>query len=109
MGMGQEIMDALEIKEGLLEERRADLVDSKCWETADKRVLKIEDMDDSHLRNTINWLRRNDYYCFADSFISLMEEELGSREVKQNVMRNFCTRSPHMDQDDTYHDYEGLG
>ncbi len=79
MGMGQEIIDELMIQDAFLEQHMSELVSSKCWETADKRVLKIADMDDGHLRNTIKWLHKNHHYYFADSFISLMQSELGSR------------------------------
>jgi hypothetical protein len=79
MGMGQEMMDDLIIQDALLEQHMSELVSSKCWETADKRVLKIANMEDGHLKSTIKWLYRNDHYYFADSFISLMETELRSR------------------------------
>jgi len=80
MGMGQEIMYELMAADALLEQRMSELVSSKCWETADKRVLKIADMSDSHLKNTIKWLQRNDHYYFSYSFVSLMEQELRLRE-----------------------------
>jgi len=79
MGMGQEKMDELMIQDALLEQHMSELVSSKCWETADKRVLKIADMESAHLKSTVAWLHRNDHYYFSDSFISLMEEELSSR------------------------------
>ena len=79
MGMGQEMMDELMIQDALLEQRMSELVSSKCWETADKRTLKICDMGNEYLVNTIKWLERNDNYYFSDSFISIMKQELASR------------------------------
>ena len=79
MSIGREIMDELMIQSALLEEHMGGLVHNKCWQTADKRILKICDMEEEHLLNTIKWLERNDDYYFADSFISIMKQELESK------------------------------
>lgn len=81
MGIGQEIMDELIIQDALLEERLRELVNNKCWETADNHVLKISDMKDDHLINSIRWLERNPRYYFSDSFITLMKQELERRDI----------------------------
>lgn len=79
MGMGQEIMDDLMLQEHLHEIHMEDLANSECWETADKRTIRIVDMETSHLQNTIRWLGKNDLYPYSDSFIKLMQEELKKR------------------------------
>lgn len=79
MGMGQEFMDDLVLQAARREEHMSQLASNLCWETADKRVLKIADMEEGHLRSTIKWLTRNTNYYFANTFISLMEKELETR------------------------------
>ena len=79
MGMGQEFMDDLVLQAARREEHMSQLASNKCWETADKRVLKIADMEEGHLRSTIKWLTHNTNYYFANTFISLMEKELETR------------------------------
>lgn len=36
---------------------------SRCWETKDHHIIKISDMETSHIENTINFLQRTkDFY-----------------------------------------------
>ena len=39
------------------------------WETKDHRLLKIEDMETSHIENTIKYLKRNDNFYDETYFV----------------------------------------
>ena len=79
MGMGLDLMEMWLLQCDILEDRAEELIDSKSWQTAGQRIIKISNMEESHLRNTINWLNRNKEYPFSETFISLMQEELENR------------------------------
>lgn len=42
-----------------------------CWETKDHKIIKIKDMETSHIENTINFLKQRpdfydeEYYCWG--------------------------------------------
>lgn len=59
------------------------LADEGIWQTKDGNRVKIENMSDSHLRNTINMLKRSksDWGDGArTSYIKQMEEEMNLRQ-----------------------------
>lgn len=79
MSMGQEFIDDMLIRGAVEEENARDLLLSKCWKTADGRVLKVTDMDNAHIKNTVKWLERNEEFYFSDLFINLLTKELSNR------------------------------
>lgn len=57
MGLGAEMM-AESLEDEMLDFHLAK--NRKVWQTKDGRKIKIEDMETSHIENTINYLSRND-------------------------------------------------
>ena len=53
---------------------------SKIWTTKDGTKIAVKDMTDSHIRNTINWIKRKDKYDYYLPWIKVFEEELTGRE-----------------------------
>lgn len=57
------------------------------WETKDHRKIKICDMETSHIKNTINYLKRHtDFYdvCFGDNWYGY-EYENNSHLVDKKI------------------------
>lgn len=54
---------------------------SGVWETKDGEKVRVEDMTDSHLRNTIAFLKREDEVDILLPWINRLERELDRREA----------------------------
>lgn len=58
---------------------RAEIESSKnIWTTKDGRKININEMDESHILNCINMLKRN-HSPFADLYIPVFQKELKKR------------------------------
>ena len=80
MSLGQEWCAE---NEGVLEEvyRRAEKqAETKVWRTKDGRELNVSEMSERHIKNTINYIRRNDPVDVMYPWIKVFEEELKRRE-----------------------------
>lgn len=62
--------------------QRSHLLQIATWKSSEGRKL-ITDMDDFHLNNTINFLRRTDYPNNRDT-LKLMLEEQDCRRIEEN-------------------------
>lgn len=56
--------------------------DWRYWKCKDGRVIKICDMEDSHLKNTIAMLEKN--ASSYPAWLKEMRRELASRDTQQN-------------------------
>ena len=54
--------------------------DFSVWKCRDGKTIKLTEMDDRHLRNTLSMLRAKDIVKFGD-WIAAMERELRSRAL----------------------------
>lgn len=59
------------------------LVNEKIWKTADKQILKIADMEESHIFNCINMLRKNPNKA-SILLVNMFLQELKDRGINAN-------------------------
>lgn len=55
------------------------------WHTKDGKEIKIKDMETSHIKNCIAFIRRNDKIDMYEPYIKTFEEELKRREESDSV------------------------
>lgn len=62
----------------------AEARDITTWRTSDGRVLKVTEMTDGHVMNTVNWLKRNGGSP-RSYMLPVLERELQRREARRRV------------------------
>jgi hypothetical protein len=86
MSLGTEWIDEQLIDCAMRESR----VDRCCregiWLTADRREIRIVDMDFGHLANTIVWLRNHPHYFNAEQYLEAMRAELKKRQGEKGEL-----------------------
>ena len=58
------------------------------WETKDHKIMKINDMETSHIKNTINYLKKHtDFYdeCYGDFLYESYDYEDNSELVYKKI------------------------
>lgn len=79
MGYGREIVEEMEADFAVLEASIEMSAQKGIWTTRDGQRIAVEDMTDSHIRNTIAYLKRNDVYDIYLPWITRMQKELKRR------------------------------
>lgn len=79
MGYGSEIAEEMEGDFAVLEAIIETSAREGIWTTRDGRRIAVEDMTDSHIRNTIAYLKRNDVCDIYLPWITRMRRELERR------------------------------
>jgi len=69
------------INEMLHDERAQRGINRKVWVTGDTKEIAICDMSTSHIRNTINWMRKNKF-SHEHEYLVLFNKELETRGEK---------------------------
>ena len=88
---GEELLLEMEINEATNYIVTLQLVANEWWKTKNGKLIRISDMTNTHLVNTINMLRRqidgsaHDDYCW--DYITAMEDELRKRGIKYGENR----------------------
>lgn len=76
-------LDSLIDAEEDLEEERWKNFAAKKWLTKDGKLLKIKDMETSHIANTISFIKKEGFLDdLGQNYITLFEKELKIREDK---------------------------
>jgi len=79
MSMGSELLEDMMIDELIREDIQERMQKNKLWTTADGRSIKIKNMSDSHIENTIQYLhRKGDRY----GWITILEKEFAKRRIR---------------------------
>ena len=81
MGYGREIVEEMEADFAVLEATVETSAREGIWTTRDGRRIAVEDMTDSHIRNTIAYLERNDVCDTYLPWIVRMKRELKRRRA----------------------------
>lgn len=79
MGYGREIVEEMEADFAVLEASIEMSARKGIWTTRDGQRIAVEDMTDSHIRNTIAYLERNDVCDIYLPWITRMQRELKRR------------------------------
>lgn len=59
------------------------------WKTKDNREIRLRDMSDKHIRNTLSVLERKEYACPVTlAWIDIFNEELGFREYVRRIIND---------------------
>lgn len=89
MSMGSEAIEEIYIDMFFQDKRDARFelacyfVKEKIWKTADKQILKIADMEESHIFNCINLLRKNPNEA-SILLVNMFLQELKDRGINAN-------------------------
>jgi|LGVE01.1.fsa_nt_gb hypothetical protein len=78
MGLGSEILSEMMVNEAVEEHFIAMLLKEKKWEIRNGQVIKIANMETSHIKNCINLIIKSDYR-WRTEFLLLLKEELVKR------------------------------
>ena len=81
MAYGSEAIAEMEADFAVLEATVETSAREGIWITRDGRRIAVEDMTDSHLRNTIAYLERNDVCDIYLPWIARMQKELERRRA----------------------------
>lgn len=80
MSMGEEARIEMEIEYAVLEWSIQESARKGIWTTKDGRQMHVSEMTDSHLRNAIAFLEKQNYEDVYMPWIEVMEAELERRE-----------------------------
>lgn len=59
-----------------------DLLNKGCWECKDHSIIKIKDMSDVHLRNSVKKIERENWRTFA---LPYLKKEIKRRNLKKQI------------------------
>lgn len=77
--LGMDYKDEMYVEHALLYSRVEALAKAGIWETKDGKKIRVEDMTDSHIRNTIALLKRHNVCDLWMPWIARLEKELERR------------------------------
>ena len=86
MSMGREALDDILINDMMHEQQLEDAIANKIWIMAEGKEIKIHDMSQSHINNTINWLKNNRHF-YGGEYLELLNDELVSRGLDDENLR----------------------
>lgn len=113
MSLGNEMREEMEIDSQIEELKLYRLADKGIWTTINGAKCKIEDMSNSHLKNTINFLKRgrSDWGDSARTlYIQKMTAELESRQkIGKVILATTYIQQYNFDDPPSYYPPDGFG
>lgn len=82
MSIGSDMIDVLDMDEYCICMQIDEEAKAGFWETKDGTKIHVTDMTTSHIKNTINFIKRRDYNDRYLPWIDRFEEELERRGEK---------------------------